>query len=116
LMTPRQMLAFGELYLNNGRVGDRQLFPDDWVPRTFVARGRSRWGNDREYGYGWWIRSLNGQPAYYAWGYGGQFVFVVPSARLVMVTTSDPNVTRERREHLEGIYTLAGRVVEAVLE
>jgi CubicO group peptidase (beta-lactamase class C family) len=114
LMTPRQMLAFGELYLNEGRAGDRLLFPADWVKRTFVPRGRSRWGSDREYGYGWWIRSLAGRPAYYAWGYGGQFVFVVPSARLVMVTTSDPNVSRERREHLDGIYDLAARVVEAV--
>ena len=113
LMTPRQMLAFGELYLNDGRVGERQLFPPDWVKRTFVPRGRSRWGSDREYGYGWWIRSLAGRTGYYAWGYGGQFVFVVPSVRLVMVTTSDPNVTRERREHLDSIYGLAERVVEA---
>jgi CubicO group peptidase (beta-lactamase class C family) len=116
LLTPRQMLAFGELYLNDGRVGDRQLFPPDWVRRTFVPRGRSRWGSDREYGYGWWIRSLSGHPAYYAWGYGGQFVFVVPSARTVMVTTSDPNVSRERREHLDGIYGLAASVVAAVSE
>lgn len=115
LMTPRQMLAFGELYLNEGRVGDRLLFPADWVKRTFVPRGRSRWGSDREYGYGWWMRSLAGRPAYYAWGYGGQFVFVVPSARLVMVTTSDPNVSRERREHLDGIYDLAARVVDAAV-
>ena len=27
LMTPRQMLAFGELYLNRGRAGDRQIVP-----------------------------------------------------------------------------------------
>jgi hypothetical protein len=33
-----------------------------------------------------------------------------------VVTTSDPNVSRERREHLEGIYGLAAAVVEAVEE
>jgi len=115
LMTPRQMVAFGELYRNDGRVGDRRLFPVGWVARSFVARGRSRWGNDREYGYGWWIRSLAGHPAFYAWGYGGQFVFVIPAARTVMVTTSDPNASRERREHLDGIYALAASVIEAVL-
>lgn len=114
LFTPRQMVAVGELYLNEGRIGDRLLFPADWVARTFVPRGRSRWGSDREYGYGWWIRSLNGRPAYYAWGYGGQFIFVVPSVRVVMVTTSDPNVSRERREHLDAIYGLAESVVTAV--
>ena len=89
------------------------LFPDGWVERSTVPRGRSRWGNDREYGYGWWIRELAGRPAYYAWGYGGQFIFVVPSTRLVIVTTSDTNVSRERREHLDGIYELAAGIVRA---
>ena len=114
LMTPRQMVRFGELYLNDGRVGERQVLPDGWVTRSFVPRGRSRWGNDREYGYGWWIRTLGAETAYYAWGYGGQFVFVVPASRLVIVMTSDPNVTTERREHLDGIYTLAEAIVGAV--
>src|SRR5688572_30896194 len=34
LMTPRQMLAFGELYLNGGRVNDRQIVPAAWVERS----------------------------------------------------------------------------------
>jgi len=114
LMTPRQMVRFGELYLNGGRMGDDLLFPEGWVERSFVPRGRSRWGNDREYGYSWWIRELAGHPAYYAWGYGGQFIFVVPSTRMVIVTTSDPNVSRERREHLHGIYALAEQMLRAV--
>jgi CubicO group peptidase (beta-lactamase class C family) len=113
LMTPRQMVRFGELYLNDGRVGERRILPEGWVARSFVPRGRSRWGNDREYGYGWWIRTLGATTAYYAWGYGGQFIFVVPDSQLVIVTTSDPNVTRERREHLDGIYTLAEAIVGA---
>jgi CubicO group peptidase (beta-lactamase class C family) len=114
LMTPRQMVRFGELYLNDGRVGERRVLPEGWVARSFVPRGRSRWGNDREYGYGWWIRRLGATAAYYAWGYGGQFIFVVPDSQLVIVTTSDPNVTRERREHLDGIYSLAEAIVGAV--
>lgn len=115
LMTPRQMVRVGELYLNGGRTGDRMLFPEGWVDRSFVPRGRSRWGDDREYGYGWWIRELAGRPAYYAWGYGGQFIFVIPSTQMVIVTTSDPNVTRERREHLQALYALAERVVRAAV-
>jgi len=111
LMTPRQMVRFGELYLDGGRVGDRMLFPEGWVERSFVPRGRSRWGDDREYGYGWWIREVAGRPAYYAWGYGGQFIFVIPSTRMVIVTTSDPNVARERREHLRSIYAIAEQVL-----
>ena len=112
-MTPRQMIRFGELYLNDGRVGDRQLISSDWIAKTQIGRGRSRWGSDREYGYGFWIRDFAGHTSYYAWGYGGQFIFVIPRLQLVIATTSDPNVTTERREHLDGIYTLAAAIVGA---
>jgi CubicO group peptidase (beta-lactamase class C family) len=113
LMTPRQMVEFGELYLNNGRIGERQLLPKEWIDRTRVPRGRSRWGSDREYGSGFWIRQLAGHDSYYAWGYGGQFIFIVPGKNLVIVTTSRSDVSRERRDHLDSIYTLAEQLVSA---
>ncbi len=105
-MTPRQMVRFGELYLNDGRAGGTQVLPKDWIAKTRVPRGRSRWGSDREYGYGFWIRDLAGHDSYYAWGYGGQFVFIVPDLQLVVVTTSRSDVSRERRDHLGAIYDL----------
>src|SRR5262245_5889133 len=70
LLTPRQMVAFGELYLNSGRVGDVQVVPERWVEQSFVPRGRSNY-SEQLYGYGWWMRELAGQQAYYAWGFGG---------------------------------------------
>jgi CubicO group peptidase (beta-lactamase class C family) len=106
LMTPRQMIRFGELYLNGGRIGDRQLIPRPWVDKADDAVGRSRWGSDREYGYGFWIREFAGHRSFYAWGYGGQFIFVVPGLDLVVVTTSRSDVSRERRDHLDQIYDL----------
>lgn len=111
LMTPRQMIEFGELYLNGGKAGDRQIISKDWIEQTQIGRGRSRWGSDREYGYGFWIREFAGHKSYYAWGYGGQFVFVVPAKDLVIVTTSRSDVSRERRDHLDGIYSLALDIV-----
>ena len=110
-MTPRQMTEFGELYLNGGKVGDRQVIAKSWIDRTRVPRGRSRWGSDREYGMGFWIRELAGHDSYYAWGYGGQFIFIVPDKDLVIVTTSQSDVSRERRDHLDTIYQLAHDIV-----
>lgn len=107
LMTPRQMIRFGELYLNEGRTGERQVISKDWIKQTQIGRGRSRWGSDREYGMGFWIRDFGGHASYYAWGYGGQFIFVVPDRDLVIVTTSRSDVSNERRDHLDGIYRLA---------
>lgn len=106
-MTPRQLLAFGDLYLNGGRTRDgTQVLPEDWVRASFVARTLSPRERGRFYGYGWWIRDMAGYATFYAWGYGGQFVFVVPDLDLVVVTTSDPNPGDGRREHLGQVYDL----------
>ena len=116
LMTPRQMIRFGVLYENNGRIGDRQLIAKSWVDKASVGVGRSRWGSDREYGSGFWIREFAGHKSYYAWGYGGQFIFVIPDLDLVMVTTSRSDVSTERRDHLGAIYDLVEWQVVPVLK
>jgi CubicO group peptidase (beta-lactamase class C family) len=109
LMTPRQMLAFGELYLRRGVAGGRQVVPEAWIEASLVPRGRSDWSGQL-YGYGWWIRDMGGRRVFYAWGYGGQFIFVVPEHETVIVTTSSVTAAPERHDHLEAIYELAGRI------
>lgn len=98
LLTPRQMVRFGELYLNRGQINGSQVVPARWVAESFVPRGRSGFSNEL-YGYGWWIREMAGVPAYYAWGYGGQFIFVVPALDLVVASTSSVTVSDDRRTH-----------------
>ena len=110
-MTPRQMIRFGELYENNGRIGDRQVIPREWVEKADDGVGRSRWGSDREYGYGFWIRDFAGHKSFYAWGYGGQFIFIIPNLDLVVVTTSRADVSRERRDHNDAIYSLVETLI-----
>jgi len=114
LMTPRQMLAFGELYLNRGRVGDKQIVPEQWVEDSFVRRGRSDYSGE-SYGYGWWIRDLAGEPAFYAWGFGGQYIFVVPRLQLVVVTTSSSAAGDERRGHRRTVFDIVEQLIIAPL-
>ncbi|MCC7174320.1 MAG: serine hydrolase [Bryobacterales bacterium] len=109
LMTPRQMVAFGEMYLKRGRAGGRQVVPESWIGASFVPRGRSDYSGQL-YGYGWWIRELGGCRTYYAWGYGGQFIFIVPEREMVIVTTSLPVDGLDRHGHLEAVYGLAERL------
>jgi CubicO group peptidase (beta-lactamase class C family) len=98
LLTPRQMLTFGELYLHRGRSNGRQIVPEKWIDASFVPRARSRF-NDRLYGYGWWMRDIAGCQAYYAWGFGGQFIVLVPDLDLVIVSTSAATLSDDRRTH-----------------
>ncbi len=110
LMTPRQMLAFGEMYLRRGAAGGRQVVPAAWVESSFAARGRSDYSGQL-YGYGWWIRDLGGRRVYYAWGYGGQFIFVIPDLDMVVVTTSTVTAGGDRRDHLGAIYGLVEKLI-----
>jgi CubicO group peptidase (beta-lactamase class C family) len=105
-LTPRQMLAFGELYLNGGRLADKQVISEAWVRESLTPRTRSPRDPRRLYGYCWWIRDLGGFRTYYAWGYGGQFIFLVPDLDLIAVTTSSTAPGGDRRDHLGGIYDL----------
>lgn len=111
-MTPRQMLRFGELYLNQGRYGGEQILSPQWIQVSHQPHARSPRGQGRYYGYGWWLRDLAGMQVPTAWGYGGQLIFVVSELDLVVVATSDSNPAPERRGHLRALYQL---VEEAIL-
>jgi CubicO group peptidase (beta-lactamase class C family) len=113
LFTPRQLIAFGELYLNRGRQGDRQLIPARWVDESFVPRGQSDF-NDQLYGYGWWMREFADEQAFFAWGFGGQYVFIIPRLQLVVVTTSSTATGEERRGHRRTIFGLLEDVINVV--
>ena len=132
LMTPRQLVAFGELYLNKGRAGGRQVVPERWVAQSCEGRRREfrpgerqrgqnngRGGldpgfdpmRDRQYGYGWWVHEIDGYATCFAWGYGGQYVFVLPALDLVIVTTASPDVSEERRGHRREVFDILSRLV-----
>jgi CubicO group peptidase (beta-lactamase class C family) len=115
-MTPREMVAFGVLHLNGGRAPNgAQVIPTAWVDSAWVRRTRSGW-SDQDYGYGWWIRRSGEHDVYFAWGYGGQFIFVVPTLDLVVVTTSDPSATTRERGHLEAIYQIVDSTIVPAVE
>ena len=105
-MTPRQMLAFGAMYLNGGKHENTRVVPGEWVAASHRPHARSPRGQGRYYGYGWWLRDLAGMQVPTAWGYGGQLIFVVDELDLVVVATSDSVPGPARRGHLGRLYNL----------
>lgn len=92
-LTPRQMLSFGQLYLNKGKWGSRRVLAKKWVERSFANYFSLENTNDKNgYGYLWWHHAyqVNGRtvPSVEARGAGGQYIFVLPSERAVVVITS----------------------------
>lgn len=92
-LVPRDVARFGELYLENGTLDGTPI-----VDAVAIANSAKEIippaGVDGTNGYGgwWWTRTFAGHPTFFAWGYGGTFIFVVRDLELVVVVTSNPNV------------------------
>src|SRR5437764_200006 len=90
----RDLLKFGQLFLQRGWSGDRSVVPEAWVDEA--TRPQFAWRrtfgplSHVTYGMLWWVSDAT-PAAFYAWGYGGQFVYVVPSRDVVVVVPTDWN-------------------------
>jgi CubicO group peptidase (beta-lactamase class C family) len=91
-MRGQDLLRFGQLHLQRGRSGARVVIPENWVESatSMVTSRGGRLGPLNGLGYGrlWWTAE-SPRRAYFASGFGGQFVYVVPDAELVVVTTTE---------------------------
>ena len=87
-LSPRAMVRFGELYRNDGRHNGTQVLPAGWVAASWTPRTRSRFSG-HAYGYGWFMAAARGHRVYYARGFGGQMIYVVPELALTVAMTSD---------------------------
>lgn len=89
LLSPRALVAVGELYRNDGMVDGKRVLPEGWVEASWTPRGQSPWTGDG-YGYGWFITTLAQEPVMYGRGYGGQALYVIPEREMTLTITSDP--------------------------
>lgn len=102
----RDQARFGYLFLRNGRWGEEQLFPEDWITAL-----RQPCDVRPDYGYMWWLNTDGAQAsaapesAFCASGFGGNYIFVDQEHDLVIVLRWTPA--------LEGIVN---RVMEAIAE
>ncbi len=112
-MSPRSMLAFGELYRNGGRAGGKQVLPPEWIEESWRPRTQSVFHDDL-YGYGWFLTEMSGERVAYAWGYGGQMIYVAPGLDLTVVMTSAENRASARTGHRDALHRLMRRIVAAV--
>ena len=98
-LTPRDMLKFGVLYLNNGHWNGEQIISPEWVEKSSTVYKNNVGINlpiedsgINAYGYNWWISELshNGKKIkmYRANGWGGQTIIVLPELDMVVVFTS----------------------------
>jgi CubicO group peptidase (beta-lactamase class C family) len=91
-LRPRDIARLGELYLGQGHVGGVRVVDPAYIDAATTAATPGGPPENVAYGYLWWITRCAGKPAYFAGGYGGQYVTVVPALGLVVATTGDVDV------------------------
>lgn len=92
-LTPKDMLKFGELYLNKGSLESQRVLSKNWAKNSFKNYLNLENVPDKNgYGYLWWHNTyqVNGKyiKSIEARGNGGQYIFVIPSLKIVVVVTS----------------------------
>ena len=91
--TPRDWAAIGQFALDNGRWNGAQLLPENWMAQT-TAIHKVDQTDDPPFAASWRSNTLPDgtlfdpklpKDAYWAQGHDGQWLVVVPSAKLVVV-------------------------------
>jgi CubicO group peptidase (beta-lactamase class C family) len=80
LASPQDFARFGYLYLRDGVWDGRRILPEGWVD---YARTPSYATEVESYGAHWWLTP--GTSRFFAGGYDGQRIFVVPERDAVVV-------------------------------
>jgi len=112
-MSTRSLLAFGELYRNGGRNrAGEQVVSENWVSESWKVRTHSIYSGDG-YGYGWFMRQIAGQDVVYAWGFGGQMLYIVPALGLTVAMTSIPDDPSAQSGHRDDLHALLGEIISA---
>ncbi|MGB3503653.1 MAG: serine hydrolase [Mesorhizobium sp.] len=101
-LSARDAARFGQLFLDGGRWGGRQIVPEAWIKESTTAYSHAK-RLRQGYGYMWWVLPADiwGNGAFYASGYGGQVIAVLPAKRLVVVQTVD------LKQNAKGVRTSA---------
>lgn len=85
-MRAEDFARFGLLYLRGGQWDGRRLFPETWVDYTRLPTPTSE---KREYGAQWWLEEDPEFPeVFWASGYNGQSITVMPEQDVVIVVLS----------------------------
>jgi CubicO group peptidase (beta-lactamase class C family)/uncharacterized protein YraI len=86
-LPPRDIIKLGQLYLNGGRWGARQIVPRWWVTASLRTAGADVHDTYGGYGFLWWVQPEAGGD-FAALGFGGQLLHVSPRTGLVVTVIS----------------------------
>jgi CubicO group peptidase (beta-lactamase class C family) len=85
-LAPRDLARIGELVLADGVWAGQPIVPAGWIQTMLQPRLRTTWGG--QYGYQWYIDSIESHRLVAGMGNGGQRLFVLPDLDLTVAVTA----------------------------
>jgi CubicO group peptidase (beta-lactamase class C family) len=114
-LSPRALHRFGEMVRQGGTIDGKRVVSENWIRESWTPRTSSPFTGD-SYGFGWFMRDMRGHKAHYAWGFGGQMLYVIPSLGLTITMTSDPTEPSREDNYIGQLHALvADGIVPALL-
>lgn len=104
-LKPEDMVKIGQLVLNEGVYNGKRVVSEKWIRASFKTYTRSNY-NPYDYGYMWWNKRVGGYKVYFAWGYGGQYIYVIPELESVVVITSSLRNATQRRSYKRPVFNM----------
>lgn len=83
----RDFAKLGQLFLDDGKVGDEQILNLDFIEKMRTPTEKS----EKIYGMGFWINHDNPIKHYYFLGLQGQYIIMIPEHKMVIVRTGSYN-------------------------
>ena len=101
-MTARDLAKIGQMILNKGNFNGQQIVASHWINEITTSHTKV-YERPYEYGYWWWLLPSNttqnnttAEPELiFAWGNGGQYLFISPKHQLIFVFTGTNFNSRE---------------------
>jgi CubicO group peptidase (beta-lactamase class C family) len=101
------MAKLGLLYLHRGEWEGKRVVSRSWIDASTRPRSDGGFPEGDPYGFHIWLPNEDGRSAFLMAGFGGQYIEVVPSLRLVIVTSSPTRPSFAARGVLTYIVGLA---------
>ncbi len=100
VMRPIDMAIIGDMMLGKGFYKGKRIIPEEWINISTATQVTIDLGS--EYAMGWWrlgsnwSNRFNNNDIFYASGFAGQYILVIPHLNMIVVSTAGNFTTQNR--------------------
>ena len=88
-VSPFMLNELGQLMLNKGEINRKRLFSEEYYNQSICEYSCGGIPECTPYGLGWWIGKNLEIPYFFASGFGGQYLTIIPRKKMIIRIISD---------------------------